>query len=142
MPGAMVTLPGRNHNYKALWLEYLSAYKSEGKTQVEFCKDKDLEPTMISRHFAELKREAQIDLFKRRNTGILLKAQSNVHKALEADQVKPEFSLDAYKAIADREGLSPQAQIINIQNQATAGVVLAPFFSQPDDDLKNLLGGE
>ncbi len=59
-------------------------------------------------------------------------------------QFKAQFSLEAMKAIADREGLSPQANVIQIQNNNTAqsNAAIVPIFAEQSADFKALLGGE
>jgi hypothetical protein len=143
--------PKPKHDYKALYLEFCAIRANSGITEKAYCAERGLNPTYTSSRFADLKREAEIAIFKRKNTEILVKAQQNVENALGDEGLPAEFqakySLETYKAVADREGLSPQANIINIQNSANAqaAAVIVPLFagsSEDEDDFRKLMGGE
>src|SRR5271157_3146098 len=130
----------KKRDYKSLWEEYITIAKPAGLSSVQFCEQKKIPYSTVADNFAKLKREAEIAVFRAKNPELLLKAQANVENALNSDEVDPRFSLKTLEVIADREGLSPAAQIINIQAQATAGFVLAPMFASPTNELKKLLG--
>ena len=136
----------RRHNYEELYFEYL-ALKSATKLELmDFAKQKNINYSQLSRNFNDIKRSQDLEAFRLKNPTILLQAQANVERALQTVKLKPEFkasySLDALKAIADREGLSPAASVINIQNTNTQNTALVPLFAGESPDLKQLLGGE
>lgn len=143
MPG-----PPKKHNYEALYQEFLHLKTQGHLTLAEFCESRHLGMTQTSTQFAELKRQAELKIFRSRNTEILLVAQSKVSESLNNKKLpatfKANYALDSFKAIADREGMSPQAQTINIKNAATAigQAIIAPLFEQEPEEFKTLLGGE
>lgn len=76
-------------------------------------------------------------------------AQLGAEKTLEAvkaltptDPDDRKFALEAFKAFADRAGLSPQAAI-QVNNQVIAAVQIQPLLAQDNAiDLKTVLKGE
>lgn len=133
----MATLGRPSRDYHALWVEFANDYKAKGKTLGTFCADKGFDYATVSTKFAELKRQAGLELFKSKNIQILLRSQANVKKAVNSTEFDPEFqakySLEALKAIADREGLSPQAATINITQQTATKITVAPLFDGSEE---------
>lgn len=142
MPG-----PRPKFNYEELYQEFCHLKSVKELTLNDFAAERNLNASNLSTRFAEFKRQAQLNIFRGRNPEILVKAQSNVSEALENGKLKPqfraEFALNTLKAIADREGMSPQAQIINIKTMAAAigQAITVPLFGEEPEQFKELLGG-
>ena len=138
------------HDYKAIWTQYLQLKADNpGYTIRQFAETrKDLSYDYIQQKFAVFNREAKIAVFHERNLEILEKSQTNIVNSLSNTELDPEFqakhSLEAYKAVSDREGQSPQAQVISIQNTASANAasITVPLFGGQPDEFKKLVGGE
>jgi hypothetical protein len=143
--------PIPKYDYEALYEEFVHA-RSIGKVKTlgEFAALSKLNKHKLSQRFSEIKRDIQMKEFRRKNPALLLAAQRNIIKALETgnkdNDYQARISLEALKIIADREGLSPQANIINVKAEATTatGIFIAPMFSakQDNDDLKSFFGGD
>lgn len=141
--------PKPDHNYAELWYEYRKECIPGEITYEEFAKRRSINPNTIRTHFCKLKRAEQLALVGEQNPDLILLAQERIKRALKSGEgVKEDaiaaFSLDAYKAVSDREGLSPQAQIINVTAQANAqsASVMAPIFGEPSEEMKKLMGAE
>lgn len=132
----MAGLP--KYDYDELYLEYRQLAKSTALTQREFAISKEIHPVTLSKQFAAIKRNIQMDAFKTRNPGILLKAQAKVNAALNDPELDPKFALETYKAVADREGQSPAAVTVALQNNVAVSVTIPPIF--PEDFSKELKG--
>lgn len=126
------------HDYEALYLEYRQLAKATSLPQYAFAKQKGIHAVTLSKQFAAIKRGLQMDAFKTRNPGILLKAQAKVNAALDDPELDPKFALETYKAVADREGLSPAAVTVALQNNVAVSVTIPPIF--PEDFSKELKG--
>jgi hypothetical protein len=126
------------YDYEELYLEYRQIAKATSLTQRAFAEQKGLHPVTLSKQFAAIKRNIQMDAFKTRNPGILLKAQAKVNAALDDPELDPKFALETYKAVADREGLSPAAVTVALQNNVAVNVSIPPIF--PEDFSKELKG--
>lgn len=126
------------YDYDELYLEYRQLAKATALTQREFAEQKGVHPVTLSKQFAAIKRNIQMDAFKTRNPGILLKAQAKVNAALDDPELDPKFALETYKAVADREGQSPAAVTVALQNNVAVSVTIPPIF--PEDFSKELKG--
>ena len=126
------------HDYEALYLENRQLAKATGMTQRAFAESKGIHYVTISKQFTIIKRGLQMDAFKTRNPGILLKAQAKVNAALDDPELDPKFALETYKAVADREGLSPAAVTVALQNNVAVSIAIPPIF--PEDFSKELKG--
>lgn len=126
------------YDYEELYLEYRQLAKATGLTQRAFAEQKGVHYVTLSKNFATVKRTLQMETFKRRNPAILLKAQAKVEAALNDPEVDPKFALETYKAVADREGLSPAAVTVALQNNVAVSVTIPPIF--PEDFSKELKG--
>ncbi len=141
--------PKPNFDYKALWFEFCAMKSKSPITYDQFAQLKGVNNNTLSVYFSQIKREEEMRIIRERNPELITLAQGRIRDALvsgagvKEDQIAS-FSLDAYKAVADREGLSPQASIINITNSANAqaAAVAVPIFATNTDEFKNLLGGE
>ncbi len=158
MPGPMVKRkhgPPPKINWEQAFERYVIEEVPKGITQAAYAAAIGVNSCYFSTKFTSWERERELTIFKRRTPNLLNKALDNVEKTLKEDaeyvksadraglspQFKAEFSLDAVKAFAGMEGISPQGAIINIQNKATA-TVLAPMFAGQTDEIRNLLGGD
>ena len=137
----------RAYDWRALWNLFKAEHSRNPQlTQENFSKKMGVNASQASTNWAEFKRQEKLAQFRTKNTDLLLKSQDNIERALsdiELDsKFQASFSLDALKAIADREGMSPQASILNITASANANAVSAPLFATESDDFKKLMGGE
>lgn len=146
--------PAPKHDYEQLWLEYSLLKRTQKITMQTFADQKGIPRNTLRIPFARLKRESQLAALKRRNPELLLLAQRKMRDYLleEADRTpqknrggigasdQARLAVDVFKVIADREGLSPQANIISIQNSNTANAIVAPLFNEDSEEFKKLLG--
>lgn len=126
------------YDFEALYAEFrFEKSRNQSLLLKEWCKTRNLGYTNTSAEFASIKRKMQLEAFQKANIGILLKAQSNVGRAVSSSEFEPEFSakynLEAYKAIADRSGFSPQAVTINMQQNNQTNIAIPPLFAQDAD---------
>ncbi len=135
--------------------EWVLVVKPKGDiTQKAFALQKGVEPTHLSRRFHEIELDRTTNTAKSKMAHVMIKSLERVDEALdeldEDEKVTASDKLrsanDSFKATADRMGLSPQAQIINIQqsNQAnlSASVVIPPMIQSADtEDFSKMLEG-
>lgn len=140
--------------------EYLTVYKPKGMRQKEFAKLKGVQPQWLSTQFTEIRRERTLQSVKSEMPKVMLKALRNVKEALDEEpdrspsavrkgisvEGKAKISIEAFKAMADREGMSPQAVTLNVQqnNMNKTLIALPTMFSDNGNvsELKSLLQGE
>jgi len=136
--------------------EWVLVVKPKGEiTQKAFAIKKGVEPTHLSRRFHEIELDRTTNTAKSKMAHVMIKSLDRVDEALdELDQDDKVTAADklrsanaSFTSTADRLGLSPQANIINIQqsNQSNlnATFIIQPMFNDPDaEDLKNLVGGD
>lgn len=122
------------YDYEALYDEFYRDKAKTGMTQYAFAESKGIHPKQLCRAFGQIKREIQMQAFKHKNPRLLLKAQRNLEKALDDPEADPRLSLEAYKAVSDREGLSPNAVNVAIQNNMTTIIKVQPILAASEDD--------
>lgn len=124
-------------------------------TQAEYAKSLGVNHTWLSHRFTEIEVERISNKAKGKMASVMAKSLEKMDEGLDQMDSDPEVDSasklraanDAFKSTSDRLGLSPQANIISIQNtnQANAQSILTipPMFQTPQDqeDLKQLLGG-
>ena len=128
---------GKGIDYEAAYAEFQLLSIRENLLLKDYCAARNLTYTTCSTHFAEIKRRLDIETFQRNNIGLLLKTQTNIKEAVESDEFDPKFkasfSLDAFKAVADRSGFSPQAVTLNVQQNNQNNITLPAIFSAANE---------
>lgn len=136
-------MPPKKHDWPVLRREFnLAVEAGNVATLKAWCEAKNLSYTTISKGFSEM--DEYRDLIVRgKLRDVAPKAVNRIVDALASDDDR--VGIEAGKAILDRAGFSPQAQLVNIQNnlQQNQAVIIPPMFADASqDELKSLLGGE
>jgi hypothetical protein len=131
------------HDWKVLRREFKLAIDGGNvETLKEWCEAKNLSYTTISRGFAELN-ELQDLIVRGKLKKIAPSAVNRLKIAMESDDDR--VGIEASKAILDRAGFSPQAQLVSVQNniQNNQAVIVPPMFADGNQsDVERLLKGD
>ena len=123
MPAALdKRIPWETHFNK-----WMIEVKPTGLSLRQFCIDHKLNETSTYAKFKELR----MDYFREKMTDTMGKGLHIVEKTLDEAGVDPNFALKATTAMADRIGLSPQAQIISV-SQNNSNIAITPIFQSLD----------
>ncbi len=136
--------------------QFLLVYKPKGMTQRAYAETvMEMDHTYVSTNFVRIESERILSGSKTRMTKLLETALLSVEASLKekADyspsaerngisaEFKNRFGLDAFKAMADRLGFSPQAVNIAVTQNSQTNIVIPPLFAQQyADDAKKMLG--
>ncbi len=136
-------------NWDDAFDEYLLVHKPNGMPQYEFAASKKVDANWLSSKFAEIRRQRRLQSVKNDMPKVMLKALRSVNEALDEEPdrspsatrtgmsvgEKAKISIEAFKAMADREGMSPQAVTLNMQqiNQNKSVVTVAYFATAPTE---------
>jgi hypothetical protein len=135
-------MPAR-HDWPNLRKEFDLAIEAGSVPHLKaWCEAKNLSYTTVSRNFAEMDDYADM-LVRQKLKRVAPSAVNRLADAMASDDHR--IGIEASKAILDRSGHSPQAQLVSIQNniQQNQAVVIPPMFAGVDaDELKKAWGGE
>ena len=139
---------------------WILVIKPKGElTQATYAKQLGVQETHLSRRFAEIKRERTMAAINSKMPQVMRKSLKQVDEALDATQVqndkgdwidvdpmaKGKLALDIFAKLADRQGMSPQANLITIQqNTQTNTFIIQPMFhsEQNQEETKLLFNAE
>lgn len=99
-------------------------------TQQAYAQSLGVAPTWLSTRFNEIERIRKTDEIKQKMPKVLQQSLDKIEEGLEF--IKPEelasTSARVFSTIADRLGMSPQAQVIQIQQNNANQTILVPLF--------------
>jgi hypothetical protein len=107
-----------------LLAEYEAEYKPLNLTMMDFAKAKELNYDTVKHAFKRLEKRQAMGTFHLRNKPLILKAQAQLKKALEADYVDPGLALRAVERLAAIE--EPNAGLAQQVN-----ITIPPLFASP-----------
>lgn len=131
-----------NRDWPALLAEFDTNFTSRKITSLkEFCSIKDLNYSETSKNFSEIKK----DRIRGYKSLVESKLAITSLKAIEkldtlVDSQNDDLAAKVSLGVLDRAGHNPQSATLNIQQNNSNQVVLAPIFSGSDPALKDLLG--
>ena len=120
-------------DWPEMYGEWIKA-KMAGETLTAFAERVHHGKAYLSTRFKEI----QIELIKDQMANIVTKGVDIVSKSLNSDNVNPEFALKATTSMADRIGMSPQSQQINVNQSNTVNISL--FSVEDKNEINNMLG--
>jgi hypothetical protein len=137
--------------------DWVMVFRPKGEiTEKEYAKSLGISYTHLSHRFSEIRVQRISNKAKNKMAKVMIKSLNKMDEGLdELDDdedvdaaSKLRASSEAFKSTADRLGLSPQANVIQIQNNnqanAQTSLTVQPMFQidKDDDRFRKLLEGE
>lgn len=124
-------------DWDACYDHYLSLKRVQTITQADYAKQIGVDKSYLSTNFAEIRRHrAELDV-RLRLPIVMAQSLRDVQSSLDSNRLdetidgkhKQHYALDAFKAIADRAGFSPQAVTVQVSQTNQQAIVMPPIFA-------------
>jgi len=119
-------------DWEAAYDAYMNTRAIHGVTQRDYAFELGVHENHLSTKFNEVKRNRIMQGIKGKMPEVLAKSLERMSEGL--DYMKQEdmasVSTKVFSTLADRDGMSPQAQIINIQQRNSQNIVSVPLFEE------------
>jgi hypothetical protein len=124
--------------------QWILVHKPNGVKQQDYAKSLGANATWLSTRFNEIARNRIMLEIKGDMPKVLQKALKGMEEGLNYVDPKEQASVSSrvFSTIADRDGMSPQAQIINIQQKNSMAVVSVPLFEEGAERAKAMFETE
>jgi hypothetical protein len=126
---------------------YIALKRTQGLTQAQYAEQLGVDKSWVSTNFAQIRRERYKLDVSNLLPRIMAESLRDVQAALNLnrdgldDRQKQGFALEAFAKVADRAGFSPQAVMVNVQQNNSSTVVMPPIFGgEYSDGVKQMLG--
>jgi hypothetical protein len=134
-------------DWEAEYDHYLSIKRTRQITQAEYAETLGVARAWVSTNFAHIRRQR----FKLEVSNLLpeimrdslrdVKTALNINRDSLDDKQKQAFALEAFAKVADRTGFSPQAVMVNVQQNNSNTVLMPPIFGGAyADGVKQMMG--
>ncbi|MBU6231477.1 hypothetical protein KGP36_02310 [Patescibacteria group bacterium] len=111
-------------DWPQLYAEWKAQWEPAGESIAAFARAKNLKHKTVEGQFRRREIKASLDIAHARNKSLLLKSQTKVAAALDAENVEPDFALKVFKTVFERE--EPNAGLAQQTN-----IIVPPMFASP-----------